>query len=73
MAVNKVVYNSNTLIDLTDSTLSNPSDIVSGVTAYTRAGVKVTGTLSFVTYYTGSATPSSSVGSNGDIYLKVGS
>lgn len=31
----------------------------------------VTGTLSFVTYYTGSSTPSSSTGSNGDIYLKV--
>lgn len=26
-----------------------------------------------VTYYTGSATPSSSQGQNGDIYLKVGS
>ena len=31
----------------------------------------VTGTLSFVTYYTGSSTPSSSTGSNGDIYLKT--
>ena len=33
--------------------------------------VSVTGTLSFVTYYTGSGTPSSSQGSNGDIYLKT--
>ena len=31
----------------------------------------VTGTLSFVTYYTGSGTPSSSQGSNGDIYLQT--
>lgn len=31
----------------------------------------VTGTLSFVTYYTGSSDPSASTGSDGDIYLKV--
>lgn len=31
----------------------------------------VTGTLAFVTYYTGSTDPASSLGSNGDIYLKV--
>jgi hypothetical protein len=31
----------------------------------------VTGTLAFVTYYTGSSTPSSSIGSDGDIYLKT--
>lgn len=31
----------------------------------------VTGTLSFVTYYTGSSTPSASTGNNGDIYLKT--
>lgn len=31
----------------------------------------VTGTLSFVTYYTGSSAPSSQTGSDGDIYLKV--
>lgn len=31
----------------------------------------VTGTLTFVNYYTGSSAPSSSTGSNGDIYLKT--
>ena len=31
----------------------------------------VTGNVQFVTYYTGSSTPSSSLGSNGDIYLKT--
>ena len=30
----------------------------------------VTGSLSFVTYYTGSGAPSSNVGSDGDIYLQ---
>lgn len=46
------------------------SDIISGQTAYVN-GNKITGTLSVVTYYTGSSAPSSSTGSNGDIYLKV--
>lgn len=31
----------------------------------------VTGTLAFITYYTGTSNPSASTGSNGDIYLKV--
>ena len=31
----------------------------------------VTGTLSFITYYTGTSTPASSLGSDGDIYLKT--
>ena len=44
MAINKVVYGSTTLIDLTDSTLSDPSDLRSGVTAYDRSGVLLTGT-----------------------------
>lgn len=33
--------------------------------------VSVTGTLGFVTYYTGSSDPSSSLGVDGDIYLKT--
>ena len=44
MAINKVVYGSTTLIDLTDSTLSDPSDLMSGVTAYDRTGTLLTGT-----------------------------
>lgn len=44
MAINKVVYGNTTLIDLTDSTLSDPSDLKSGVTAYDRSGVLLTGT-----------------------------
>lgn len=46
------------------------SDINSGETAYVN-GVKITGTQVIQTYYTGTANPSSSTGSDGDIYLKV--
>lgn len=46
------------------------ADIVSGQTAYVN-GSKITGSLVVQHYYTGSSTPSSSLGNNGDIYLKV--
>lgn len=42
--INKVVFGTTTLIDLTDSTLSGPSQLASGVTAYDRTGTKITGT-----------------------------
>lgn len=71
MAVNKVVYGTTTLIDLTDSTLSSADELLSGVSAYDQSGVKRTGTVVIQVYYTGSGTPSSSLGSDGDIYLKV--
>lgn len=42
-----------------------PANIASGVQIF-----GVTGSLSFITYYTGSSAPSSSLGNNGDIYLQ---
>lgn len=54
------------------------SELVSGTLSLTDNGTEnctnyasVNVNIPFVTYYTGSSTPSSSLGSNGDIYLKV--
>ena len=43
-----------------------PANIASGVTIF-----GVTGTLAFVNYYSGTATPSSSLGNNGDLYFQT--
>ena len=54
------------------------SNIASGVTVKVGDAndddriTSVTGTLEFVTYYTGSTAPSASTGSDGDIYLQTG-
>lgn len=71
MAINKVVYNSTTLIDLSGDSLADASNLVSGQTAHDRTGTQITGTLVIQEYYTGSSTPSSSLGNNGDLYLKT--
>ena len=70
MAVNKVVYNGSTLIDLTDDTVTAAS-MISGATAHASDGSILNGTLVINKYYTGSADPPASLGSNGDLYLKV--
>lgn len=70
MAYNKVVYDGNTLIDLTSDTVTANS-LLSGYSAHSADGTQISGAVSFVTYYTGSSAPSSSLGSNGDIYLRT--
>lgn len=46
MAVNKVVYAGETLIDITDATLT-PETLLEGYTGYNAAGLKVSGTASY--------------------------
>lgn len=53
----------------TNDATSTAADILSGKTAY-ASGTKLTGTLNFITVYTGTSTPSSSLGVNGDIYIQ---
>lgn len=72
MAINKVEFGGRTLIDLTDTT-ATADKILTGYGAYGKDGVWVDGTAVVQHYYTGTSTPSSSLGSNGDIYLKVSS
>jgi hypothetical protein len=70
MAKNKVIYNGQTLIDLTDTT-AEASDVASGKYFYGKDGVKTQGGLSFSTIRTGTTVPSSSLGSNGDVYIQT--
>lgn len=70
MAISKVVYGTNTLIDLTSDTITSDK-IVKNYTAHDASGESVTGTLNVITYYTGADDPNSSLGSDGDIYFKV--
>lgn len=70
MAINKVVYGSTTLIDLTSDTVTADS-LLSGKTAHGKSGDIINGTLVVQHYYTGSGTPSASLGQDGDIYLQT--
>lgn len=55
--------------DTSDATATD-ADIVSGKTAYVN-GTKLTGTLVVQNYYTGTTTPESTTGEDGDLYFKV--
>lgn len=56
--------------DVTGTTAA-ASDVASGKTFVNASGTETTGTLAFSTIYTGSSAPASSLGANGDIYVKV--
>ena len=71
MAVNKVVYGSRTLVDLTQDTVASDK-LVRGYTAHDKAGNAITGALKIQVYRTGSGAPISSLGEEGDLYLDLG-
>lgn len=59
-----------TFTDTFEGANATASTINSGSSAYVN-GVLVAGEQVIQTYYTGTSNPSSSLGSNGDIYLKT--
>ena len=71
MAVNHVIINGETVVDLRNDTVS-ADKLLKGATAHDKTGAVITGTLSFATVYTGSGEPSSSLGEEGDLYLDLG-
>ena len=62
-------HEGNNGIDTSDAT-ATAADIINGQTAYVN-GTKITGTLVVQNYYTGTTTPESTTGSDGDLYFKV--
>lgn len=60
-----------TYAGLTASNIASGVTVTIGDSADADRIVSVTGTLSFVTYYTGTGAPSSSLGNDGDIYLQT--
>ena len=75
MAKNKVVYNGTVLIDLSADTVSSSDHIMSGYVGHLRDGTQVTGTGqgggASQKIYSGESAPSSSLGNNGDIYIRT--
>ena len=69
--VSKVVYGTTVLVDLTADTV-DAAHLASGYTAHGADGAQVSGTLSFVTYNVSSSDPTSSDGSDGDVWLVTG-
>lgn len=70
MAINKIVYGTTTLVDLTDLQ-TDASNVLNGTVGVDKAGNKFTGNVIIQKYYTGSTAPSAELGVNGDLYLKV--
>lgn len=71
MAVNHVIINGETVVDLRNDTVS-ADKLLKGATAHDKSGAKITGNVTFSTVYTGSGEPSSSLGEEGDLYLDLG-
>lgn len=77
MAISKVVYDGNTLIDLSGDTVTSSDHIMNGYVGHLANGTQVTGTGqgggASQTVYCGTSTPSSGTGSDGDVYITASS
>lgn len=71
MGVKRVELFGDELVNHAGATV-DASSLSKGVKAWDAKGDLITGTLETATYYTGSTTPASSLGANGDLYLKMG-
>lgn len=71
MSVNKVVYGTTVLVDLTNDTVTSDS-LLQGYKAHGSDGNIVNGSVVVQNYYTGSTEPSDSLGNDGDIYFMKG-
>lgn len=71
MAVNHVIINGETVVDLRNDTIS-ADKLLKGATAHDKTGAKITGNVTFSTVYTSSGAPNAGIGSDGDIYLDLG-
>ena len=69
-SINKVIFGSDTLIDLTEDTVS-PETLGKGVTAHDKSGVPIVGTMVINNYYVWSDVPPDTIGNDGDLYLKI--
>lgn len=69
MAINKVIYNNATLLDLTNDTVTSDT-LLKGATAHRKDGTTITGIVEFSKVYIGLNEPASSLGEDGDFYIK---
>lgn len=67
---NKFVIGNTTYLDLSSDTIT-ADKLLQGYTAHDKNGESITGNVVLQSYYTGSSAPSSSLGSNGDLYLQT--
>lgn len=70
MAVNKVVYGTTVLVDLTADTVT-AATLASGATAHGKDGNAITGTMAVTHVEIVTAEPSAVSGKNGYIFVKL--
>ena len=71
MGVKKVTYFGQELINHAGATV-DATTLAKGVKAFDAKGDLITGTMETATYYTGTSDPDPSLGTDGDLYFKIG-